>query len=648
VRHSPLLRATVVVFVIAILRGILPAGEPGWLTAQPFAGGLVAFGLVGAWRHRREPEDARLERDPAAWVLVAVFGVLLAILLSHRFRLTSDGIDHYVYLRSLAVDHDLDFANDYALVSPRGEAVEAETPLGRAGNVHPVGPAVVWAPFYLVADVMCRIMGRPTDGLGEPYKNAVAIAGLLYGWVGLVLLHRTAAPRAGRGSALLATLGLAFGTFLYWYLAYAPTMAHAPAFAAAALVIWLWLGPLPQGPRRAALLGAACGLAALLRWPNGLLALLPVLECLKHLRRREEWRRLALEGAAFALAALVVFSPQILVWRLLYGSFVTIPQGAGFLVAPPAWDGVLFSPHHGLFSWSPFLYLGAVGLLIWLRREPWRALAALVLFLGVTRVNAGVADWWGGSAFGGRRFDAALPLFGLGAALALSSAAVLVRRHPWVPAFAVVGAFTLWNLLLAGQYRSGAWDYAGPVAFEDMGHGAVSRLERTMGSPFSLPGSLWAWLRTGRPPTDYESLYMRRPHSRFLLWLGQDDRMFLEDGWSEPRLLAGASCRLLTQASAGLVVPLHRPAPYRLGARVMVGTGPADGGAGFRLRVLLNQRPIGVWTVEGTWQDRTVEVPAEVLQPGRNHVRFRALGEGAASVAVAAVWLEPGGEEVQP
>jgi hypothetical protein len=561
---------------------------------------------------------------------VAALDVLLAVLLSHHQRITSDGIDHYAFLRSLAVDHDLDLANDYALITG-GPPPAERTPIGRTANVHPIGPAVVWAPFYVLADLLSRLTGRTADGLNDLYRNAVAIGSILYGWAGLWLLYRTAARRAGRPPALLAALGIAFGTFLFWYLAFAPTMAHAPAFAAAALVVWLWLRPDPRGLRRAALLGAACGLAALLRWPNALLALLPATSALPRLARGEA-RPLAREAAVFALAALVVFSPQMIVWKLLYGSWLTIPQGGGFLAGRPALAGVLFSPRHGLFTWSPLLYLGLFGLMVFLVREPWHGLAATVFFVALARVNAGVPDWWGGSAFGGRRFDAALPLFGLGLALALRTFARAARERPLVPVAGLVALFVLWNLLLARQYRSGSWDYAGPVSFEEMGHGAVSQLDRWMGSPAALPASLLAWLRTGRPPADYESVFAERPYARWAVRMGLDDRMFLEDGWSAPSAVEGAPCRFVEGASASVVVPLHGPRPARVGGRLASTSGPA------RIRVFWNDRPIGGWDVGGSWNDYELELPIEVQRGGRNFLRLRPAG---ARMAVAGLWVEP-------
>ena len=618
-----------------VLRGIFPPSSFVWLPATVLVVAVVLLAVAAASSLRREPPSAPLLRDPGFYVLVAALALLLGTLLSHRFRITSDGLDHYVYLRSLWIDRDLDLANDYLAVQPGWEPAEPETPLGRTANVHPIGPAIVWAPFYALAEVLSAVSGRERDGLGPLYKNAVSLASVLYGWMGLVLVYRSGSPRFGRGAALLASLGLGFGTFLYWYIAFAPTMAHAPAFAAAALFVWLWLREEPTGIRRAVLLGAACGLAALMRPPNVLLALLPLSDVLPRLRRRQAWPGLLAQAGAFGVAVALVFAPQMVVWWRLYGSPLTIPQGEAFLGNVPAIAGVLFSPRHGLLSWSPLLYLGALGLVAWLFREPMRAAAAWAFLLALTRLNAGVADWWGGAAFGARRFDAALPLLGLGLALALDRLAEAARRRPMAVASAVLAVFVAWNLLLARQYRSGVWDYSEPVSFEDMGRGAVSLVDRAVGSPFSLPASLFEWLRSGRPPADYESLFMERRHSRWSVRMGLDDRIFLDDGWSEPREVLGATCRVLVGEGAGIVVPLHRARPYRLGARLAsLATSPGVADAG----VLVNQRPIGVWSVSaGEWQDVSLDVPAEALRPGRNLLRLRS----SAGLAVAGLWLDP-------
>jgi hypothetical protein len=595
-------------------------------------GGLVLLSLLGALWARSQPEGASLLRDPGVRVLVALLGLFLGVLLSHHDRITSDGVDHFVYLRSLWIDHDLELANDYALISPRGHSVDPPTPLGRTGNLHPIGPAIAWAPLYLLADLLCRLLGRAPDGNNDLYRNAVAIAGLLSGWVGLVALYRSAVALAGRGAALLATLGIGLGTFLLWYLVFAPTMAHAPAFAAAAICLLLWLKD-PQGPRDSSLLGASIGVASLMRWSSGLLLILPASSLAMRLLRRETPKVVLRDGAFLLFAALLAFSPQMIVWKALYGSFLTVPQGSAFLARSPAFGGVLFSPWHGLFSWSPLLYLGAAGLVPLVRRDPAKGTAILAFLLLLVRVNASVADWWGGAAFGARRFDAALPFLGLALAFAFSALGRFSRRHPLALPGLLGGSFVLWNLALAGGYRAGAWDYSDPVTFEEMGRSAVSIVDRNAGSPFSLPGALLEWIRSGRLPRDYEALFAERPHSRFSVRIGIDDRIYLEGAWSAPRTLDGEDCRIV-EGEAGLAVVLHRAAPYHLGARAR----SLPGAGSSRLRVLLNDRVVGSLELTEAFLDRELDVPASALRPGRNALTLRPLGAGA---AIAGVWLEP-------
>jgi hypothetical protein len=637
--------AFAVLLALVVLRGFLPPSQAPLLRLLCWS--LVALGLGAAVAWRGEPEPAPVSRDPGAWVLAAALGVFLAALFSHDSRITSDGVNHFIYLRSLWIDRDLDFANDYAALSPLRESSDSTTPIGRTGNAHPVGPALLWSPFYLAADLVCRLTGRPADGQNVVYRNAVSIASVLYAWLGLLLLYRAAAARAGRVPALLAALGIGFATFLYWYIAYAPTMSHAVAFGVAGLFLWLWLQPWPDGPRRAAVLGAVCGLEALTRWPNVLIALLPAVESLPRWTKPGEWRALLRDAAVFVVAALAAFSPQMIVWKLLYGSLLTLPQGAGYISGAPAVGGVLFSPRHGLLSWSPLLYLGFVGLLLLWRREPWRAAGALVLCAALTAVNARVADWWGSSGFGARRFDLLLPVLGLGLAVCLAALAGLARRHPLLPAAALLAGFVLWNLAFTEQYREGTWDYGEPVAFEEAGRGVLSVVDRTVGSPFSLPAALVEWMRSGRPPADYESLYMERRYGRWSVRMGLDERMFLEDGWSALSEQDGLACRYLSGAGAGFVLPLHGPRPYHIGGRIRLAAGASPD---LRLRIVVNQRPAGLLELTPAWADLGVDVPAEAFHPGRNSIRLRVVGPAtvARAVAVAALWAEPAGGSVEP
>ncbi len=622
---------------LALLRGIVPARfgpGPGVLW---WAAGLGLWGIVAAWRRRREPATASPTRDPGALLLVSLLGLFLALVFSHPNRLVSDGVDQFVYLRSVVVDGDLDLANDFAIFYPDQPREDLRTPIGRTGNPHAVGPALLWAPFYLVAEALARLIQGGSNGATGFHRNAVAIASVLYGWLGLVLLYRTLLRLTRRSIALGAALGIGCGTFLYWYLTFEPTMSHGMSFAAVTLVVALWLEPRPRSARRFALLGAACGLAALMRWANVLTAILPRGEWLAWAVRERRWRDLARSAAAFVAAALVVFSPQMIVWQRLYGSPLTIPQGPGFVGQAPAWSAVLFSPDHGLFAWSPILYLGALGLLLFARRRPWQGAVALAFLVVFLRVNAGVADWWGGAAFGARRFDAALPFFGIGLALALELVARVSGRQPLAVVGLMVAAFVFWNTALAHETAIGAWSLSEPVSFERMGQAVTSRISSGIGSPFSLPGAFWDWAAQGTPPRHYEAQFSGHERGRWVRRdLGWDDTLDLTGGWSDQELIAGERCRLVRGRAARIGTLLAGRGARRLGARLIAPSAGRD----VAVHVYVNGRRVGDLTATPAWRDAVLEIEGEAWKRMRNNILLE--NESEAELAFAALWIEPG------
>jgi len=124
-----------------------------------------------------------------------------------------------------------------------------------------------------------------------------------------------------------------------------------------------------------------------------------------------------LKLVAAGAGAFVAFTPQMFVWERLYGHPLTIPQGVAFMQwTTPALVAVLFSDNHGLFTWTPVIALACIGLVPLTRRAPVVGAGAIAFLLISWYVNAAVADWWAGEAFGARRFVACFPVFVLGTA----------------------------------------------------------------------------------------------------------------------------------------------------------------------------------------------------------------------------------------
>ena len=158
-------------------------------------------------------------------------------------------------------------------------------------------------------------------------------------------------------------------------------------------------------------------------------------------------------GVAYCTAAVIAFVPQMVAWQINFGSPIAVPQGTDFfnLTQPGLWE-VLFSTRHGLFTWTPAALIGLVGLVPLARVAPRPALTGAIAFVLLWYLNGTVRDWWGGEAFGQRRFLSLVPFLALGTAASfdwLTTHGTRGRRRIAGGAIAILIAL---NLLFVGQY----------------------------------------------------------------------------------------------------------------------------------------------------------------------------------------------------
>ena len=395
----------------------------------------------------------------------------------------SDGVGYYVYARSLAIDHDLDFANEYAYYQ-RAFRPPEPTPLGRQGNKYAIGPALLWMPFFLAAHVLA-LLGQAlglgaADGYGYLYQAAISIGSIAYGALGFAMAY-ACARRMFAGGAALAAVGLLWfaGNAIY-YMVFEPSMSHMVALFSVAALLTVWFlrfrGADKPDLIQAALLGAAGGLVLLVRLQDAPFLLLPFGYLLARLLGA--WRagdaRLArrwllaglLAGACLAL----VFAPQLVVWRRLYGSWLTSPYTSDhdppFYWLQPQVGGVLLSTFHGLFTWHPVYLLALAGLALVGRRDRGLALALLALLALEVYIVAAWWAWWQGDSFGGRMFLSATWIWVLGLAGLLQRVWSSARLRG--PTLAVALLLVLWNGLSLLQYRLGLVPMSAPLTWEQM------------------------------------------------------------------------------------------------------------------------------------------------------------------------------------
>ena len=277
----------------------------------------------------------------------------------------------------------------------RGDEPEATwlsetTPTGHVRSYMPVGPGLVWAPAFLLVSGtvwLADSLGAnyPLDGYGRAFQAAAAFSGVIAAAIGSWLAFLSA-------SALFRIVDLPSGQ--RWLCGYhrapcyysliSPTYAHAASMLAVGAFWLAWMRTMErQTVARYGLMGVLVGVAALMRWQDGVLLLLPVIDALRH------WRRGTTGSVAARLAAVAVGAaawdsrPQIAFWTIVYGQPFALPQGSAFMkwTEPALWS-VMFSNRRGLVMWTPIIALSRfVGLVPLFRRDRFIAFAALTFLL---------------------------------------------------------------------------------------------------------------------------------------------------------------------------------------------------------------------------------------------------------------------------
>ncbi|MFZ0547604.1 MAG: hypothetical protein WAM60_19310 [Candidatus Promineifilaceae bacterium] len=406
----------------------------------------------------------KLLRKPALVLALACL-VQWALL----FAMTTPAWDaafYYSYARSIVFDGDLRVDNDLRLSYPTTAADfaakgldQVRTETGRVVTPFAVGSGLVWLPWLTVLRLGAAL-GQAVDrfpasltGYEWYFTAGLAAFSMALGWLAHWIGYRIGRVTFGRFSALAAALTVLFASPLLYYQYREPLYSHATSAFVTGLVVLVWwrtAKTLP-GNRFGVLLGGVIGLAALVRWQHLVYLALPGVSAVwwwfsssTEERGKRGWpviRYLLVVG----LAALVVLSFQLAHWRVVYGSWLTIPQGNSFIDwRAPFWQPLLFSTFRGILPWMPVLVLAVIGLLVSIRRNGALVVPLLLVLALEFYVNASTRDWFAGAGFGPRRFTSELVIIILGYAgllqampdrfrpLIATAAGVMLGLHQWI------------------------------------------------------------------------------------------------------------------------------------------------------------------------------------------------------------------------
>jgi len=359
---------------------------------------------------------------PAKWFFI-IAAIYLIGYLSHALFLQKtvygDGIFYFSWLRSIGVDRDINFSNEY-----NHFGVTAE------GNKHPIGSPLFWLPWYAQAHIIIS-----KTGYELPYQLIVGLISVLAAISGLVLLFRLLLFHFSLTASILAVLSIAGTTNLLFYGSIDPVNSHAISFFA----VTVFLSFLYSKNVSPFLTGCALGFCALVRPQDAVLGLLAI----PSLKRRGLLRLI--------FGAILVFSLQLFAWNGLYGSPFVSPYLAGgesFNWWSPHFFDVLFSPTNGLFLWTPITLLAIIGFRFW---KDSRRVWFVTLFILEVAIVASWSIWWQGASYSGRMLVSALPFLAFGLSALYGKLIILGLRWKSIM-FAIIGPLTIINILLVIRF----------------------------------------------------------------------------------------------------------------------------------------------------------------------------------------------------
>jgi hypothetical protein len=511
-----------------------------------------------------------------------------------------DGHMMYLMARSTALDGDWRFNNDLGQFGdPWNQRLGAD---GRKVIPHPIGPPLVWTPLIWIAQlgaIAAAELGAdvPLHGYTPWHQRFVFLSSVLFA-CGAVLLGRRLAQRAvgGAWAPSYAAVAILLGTSLTYYATYMPSYGHAlDAFACAGFLAY-WAFTLGRGDRgRWIVLGALLGAAALVRVQELAMAIVLVVEAFHDLlgparRRDAPWlhslARWLGRAAVVAAIAAVMLVPQLLYWKVVYGDWFAVPQGAKYTrFGSPMMLELLYSARNGWFSTTPIAYAAVLGLFLLPRGS--RLLAAGLLATVATQVylNSTIMDYWGMAGFGQRRLcSVTLPLVvGLAALIARLGRLPVPRRLAHAVLVAALGVFIAWNLMRVGQHRAGrpATSELVPTCCDRMPAPLRATLRAAfdaIGNPFEFPANALFALRHGVPIQRWDTAvgnYPMIPPANALydgtLWSqrgtwsigGPGAAPYLIGGWTPPQKSPERVFRTTTTPFATVLVPNLMPYPQR-------------------------------------------------------------------------------------
>lgn len=389
-----------------------------------------------------------------------------------------DVVGYYSYLPAVFIENDLKLnfitpENEFALSwNYYGFIYDKE---GHRILKYPMGTAVLYAPFFLMAHVLAHPMGFAADGFSPIYHFFIQFSGLFYLIIGLLLFRKLLLKYYTESQTTLAIGIVFFGTNLLYYSSVESAMSHSYTFSLLCILLFLtdkyYSNP---SVKTIIYLGLIAGLIILVRPLNGILCLSILLYNTSNnpIKNRLSFIKQHLKHILFfTIATFIIILSQLMYYKYVTGNFFAFSYGEKekFYFSNPHLIDVLFSFRKGWFVYTPIMLITIIG---WLFTHKNNLLGFKISLLIIFPIYLFLVSswwcWWYGGSFSQRTLIDIYPLLTLILIAILdyvNNRTLIIKRS----FYSIITFLVALNLLQTVQYKYNIIDYDG-MTFEAYKH----------------------------------------------------------------------------------------------------------------------------------------------------------------------------------
>lgn len=385
-----------------------------------------------------------------------------------------DVFGYYMYLPLQFKYHDVTI-QDYSTINRILDTYHASETFYQAlkwdnGNWvmrYPSGMAVLYSPFYFIADLIAPHTSYPADGFSKPYQMSVLIGCLFYTLTGLHFIRKILNRFFSDKTSALTLIAIGLGTNYFFHVSVhgQGAMSHNLLFTLYAIIIYFTIRWHEEfKTRHIIMLGLAIGLAALCRASEIIAVLIPFfygVETWNGIRNKF----ILLLGKRkqiliFILCILGVGMIQLSYYKYASGRFFINPYGSGnpgegLELFKPHVLKVLFSFRKGWYIYTPMMIFITIGFHFLYKKHKDLFYSVLLYVLVNLYIVSSWSCWWFGSCFGNRALIASYAALSI--PLACFFEHIISRRMKFLY-LTIVILFIALNLFQSWQMHKGIMD----------------------------------------------------------------------------------------------------------------------------------------------------------------------------------------------